>query len=959
MFDPTKIKIDLENQDKNNNESKEMKTKKTENLEDIDVLNKDLTTKKEENQKEVFNEDPKEIIKEDTVKEEVTEEKTSNNEEENLENVLWKTNNNKEEKNKFSEYWDLWADLSANTEKKEEKERKKEVIFDLNISEIQDLFYIATNKQYNYILIEPDWDKIKISFKKDKVLKETIYIKYPVYSKILLKAKSLAKLDIEWTEDEQQWKWKVRINTNDFKIYVKTVPTWNWEKLFMKLEEIEINLNKKVHKKVSVMQIFWFLWALFFVSLIIWWSFLAFVVLNAKTPQDVLFFENLWINLNDVNTFVWKMVTIIFSLVLFIETIFLIIFLFKFILTKKSYKKKKIYYAIISVLTLIFTFISWTAWLVIHKKISNLPNWIELSRWNVQILDNSKLKSENFDIDSSTIKDTSNLIWPITIKYDLKNYKRSEESKWFKIKKYIWAFWDEKIIERIEPTIIHEFNEKWSYEVKLTVEEIDLTWKIITKEIKDIPAINISYIVDIKEEKLNNWWKTIKFDATDVSQLWNIEWYYGDDLKPVWKWNTFDPWKPIFDETLVWMKITNSAKKDNILDKIFIIGWENKNSIKWTIVSKQSILNDLEYEIKVKEPENDFWDGFISEFKWIIEDKEIINKGDIEKPEESSKINYTFKKYWKHNISVILKDSSWKVKKLDAVIDIPRKLKLTKWISIYNEGELLKDVKYNPKNKEYFINRLPVPTELTLDSRLVTSDNILYTLKNVTWDINSDWNIDGKRKVFKYPVDVEWNHSLKINYTFAHKKIKWEEIKLSEVLYTEWIKKEALLYLNIEKDSNYAPIIVRFDASQSQVKNQNIVKFIWDYWDSTPIEERWAINPWHRYTKAWNYEVKLTVVTEEWNSYTIKKKLILNPKPQSARINVSMKKAPVGQGIEFSSAKSEWQIESYHWTFWDWKSSFEANPSHTYTKKWKYKARLKVDFSNNNQLTDVVEIEIY
>lgn len=936
MFDPTKINIDLDSND------------------DKEVVNTELIWENGV----TTNASEEELVTESQETPEKSEEKQENILEDILEDLPEEWDNNEE--NEFREYWDIWPSSVV----EEEKEiiiddEKKEVIFDQNVSDMQDIFYIAASNQYNFIIIEPDWVKIKVSFKRDKVQKETIYIKYPVYSKILLKAKGLTKLDIEWTDAEQQWQWKVKINKNSFKIYVKTVPSWNWENLFIKLEEIETNLASRPKKKVSVMKAFWFLWAISFVTLVVWWAFLAFLVLNAKTHEDVQFFANLWINLNDVNTFVWKTITVIFSIILFIETVFLITFLFKFILTKKSYKKKKIFYGIVSGITLIFTFISWTAWMIIHKKISELPNWQELSRWNIQMFDNSKLISPKFNEDASLITDTTNLIWPLTIKYDLSNYERSEEGKWFKIKKYIWSFWWKEVIEKIEPTIIYDFKEKWNYDVSLVIEEIDLSWKPIEKPITDIPPINIWYVVEVNETKLNNWWKTIEFDATDVSQLWNIEWYYWESLEPAWKWNTFKPWKPIFEETLVWMRIINSSNKSRSLDKIFVINWENENSIKWAIVFEQSVLDDLEYEIKVKEPENDFWDGFINEFKWIIADKEIINKWDIANPEESSKINYLFKKYWKHEISVILKDTSGKVKKLDAVIDIPRKLRLTKWIEILNEGELLENVRYSSKNKEYFIDKLLVPTELTLDARLVKPDNILYNLQDVTWDIWSDDNIDGKWKVFKYPVDIEWNHYLTINYTFVHKRIKSEKVYFSETLYTEWIKKEALLYLNIEKDSNYAPIIVRFDASKSQVKNQNIVKFIWDYWDSTPIEERWSINPWHRYTKAWDYEVKLTVVTEEWNEYTIKKKLILNPKPQNAKINVSIKKAPVGQGIEFSSAQSEWQIESYFWNFWDWKTSFEANPSHTYTKKWKYTVKLKVDFANNNQLTNSVDIEIY
>ena len=63
-------------------------------------------------------------------------------------------------------------------------------------------------------------------------------------------------------------------------------------------------------------------------------------------------------------------------------------------------------------------------------------------------------------------------------------------------------------------------------------------------------------------------------------------------------------------------------------------------------------------------------------------------------------------------------------------------------------------------------------------------------------------------------------------------RYKWNEVA-----------KEANIVLQIKPDSEYAPTIVSFDASLSQVYNDNIIKFVYDYGDGSLPEERGAINP--------------------------------------------------------------------------------------------------------------------
>jgi len=833
------------------------------------------------------------------------------------------------------------------------------IIFDINISSLDIVLDILIDKEYDFVTFEPSENSVKINFRKNKIIQEARFINHSIYSNILIKTKTLSKLTVEETENEQEWDFETKISDKFYKVSVKVVPSNLWSKLFVKAKEIEKKAVKKVAEKISISKALTYLGILAFVMLIVWGIFISFVVINAKTVDDVKFFSSLWINLNNINSFILQAVTIIFSTLVFIETLFLIVSLFKFLLTKKEFKQKKVRFWIVSVLLVFIAFWTGSAWMIINKKILDLPKWQEMAYWEIQIYDNSKLTSKQFDnIWNSLLKDTSELIGPMNIKYDLTYFAQSEKRKWLTIKKYIWDFWDNKLVESPIPTIIHNFNEKWNYEVKLKLEEIDSQWKIIEKELENIPNINISHVVIINEKELNNWWKMVDFDASSLSELGKIEWYFMDNLDvPVWTWEKFIVWKPIFEETLVWMYIRRNDKKTETIDKLFIISGEDVSKLDWEITYTRWIVDDLNFEFKLENLKNDFWNWYIEEFKWVIWDKQITKKWDILDQVEASKINFKFDSFWDKLVKVIIKNSAWESKEISKTINIPVKLSLSSPLKIENEWKAVENMKYDSKQNEYSIDLLYVPTEITIDARFIKASNSLYSLNKVSFDYNSDWDIDEVTKQGKYDVNIEWNHTIKVLYEFINRRIKNDIINMEEKIYIEWVKKEAILTFDMNKDSNYVPVIVSFDASKSQVKNENIEKFIWDYWDWV-IEERDALVPWHKYSVPWDYKVKLRVITSSWKEYSISKTLVLKPKPQRVKISTSMLKAPIFQWIDFSSADSQWQIVWYFWKFWDWESSTEANPTHEYKKAWKYKVTLTLDFENNNIEEDTIDIEI-
>ncbi|MCP4523560.1 MAG: PKD domain-containing protein, partial [Candidatus Gracilibacteria bacterium] len=290
-------------------------------------------------------------------------------------------------------------------------------------------------------------------------------------------------------------------------------------------------------------------------------------------------------------------------------------------------------------------------------------------------------------------------------------------------------------------------------------------------------------------------------------------------------------------------------------------------------------------------------------------------------------------------------------------IVIEKKVLLSQSLKITNDGNEINNMDYDKKLHEYTIDNIGVPTRLELDARGVKPDETTYVLRSVEWDFESDGNINSKERQTYYDIDIEGRHEITVTFYFEHRKKSDNIVVIKEKIYIESVKKDAILSFNMDYSSPYVPVIVTFDASTSKVKGEDIVNFEWDYGDGN-IETRDAKVPGYKYTTPGEYLVKLTVITKKGNRHTTTQKLVFKPKPQNIKITTSMKRAPIGQGINFLSDKSEGQISSYLWDFGDGNTSTEANPTHNYTKKGIYEVSLRLDFANNNVLTDSINIEI-
>jgi len=59
-------------------------------------------------------------------------------------------------------------------------------------------------KEYDFVVLDPTDDHVKISFRKNKIEKEVKLIKYPLYSQILIKAKTISNLKVDDSKTSQE-----------------------------------------------------------------------------------------------------------------------------------------------------------------------------------------------------------------------------------------------------------------------------------------------------------------------------------------------------------------------------------------------------------------------------------------------------------------------------------------------------------------------------------------------------------------------------------------------------------------------------------------------------------------------------------------------------------------------------------------------------------------------------------
>lgn len=711
--------------------------------------------------------------------------------------------------------------------------------------------------------------------------------------------------------------------------------------------------NKPPKKSKSTWDFLRIFWSIALAWVILFSFFIAYIVFN---PDQAQFFISLWINPRDIKILLKNLVNVSFWAMTWFFSLVTLIFLYKAFVTKKEYAKKKTISIIMSIFCIIILFSEIWLWFVLWEKIS-AEDYENPYGW-VIIYDNEKSKSEKFANWLDEINDFSNLIWPVSMRFDLSVDARYVQKNKLDITSYEIDFnWDWKIDKTwTDPEkdiwIIYDYKKKWSYTP---------TWKYIWKDrvswkIKDfpmkLPKINVLWIINLTQKNDRLWWKRAFFDLSDIKSIWRLDFYIEDSAwnfdKPDstydW-WDKFSPTQTFKSETLVCIVIKNNQKSKDNCDKIMIVWEEGQLDFTWEIIEERDPTNPLNYNFTFKSSDPN---AIIDSYEWLVDKNTIVSNDEM--------FEYTFLWYWKHEVKLTVKLTNW------TVVPIIKDLRITKPITLarptdsspyWTSNSILRITDGNWKSliewtwerdiKAYHL-KVWIPNKLTFDASFVTTVESSYDLTKVEWDFDWDWKADKVWEKINYEFLEEKNYPLVVTYYFESKIKKDSQIIWEKINIEAW-KKDIEMNLKIDQESDYAPTTVHFDWSATAAKEWKIVKFTYDFWEwREPLN--WDAKQDYRYKYPWEYKVTFTATKEDWTKDTIVKNVILKEQSKDITINSSISTWYVWKDIDFDAAWTKWQVESYLWDFGDWNTDSDPTPTHSYWKAGEYKIKLTVTYAD-------------
>jgi hypothetical protein len=698
--------------------------------------------------------------------------------------------------------------------------------------------------------------------------------------------------------------------------------------------------------------------SLLLVAVIFFGSFLAYIVFN---PDQAAFFVNIFgINPSDIKDLLKRLINGSFGIMVLILSIVWIMSLFRAIWTPREQRRRRMIGWLTASIVGILLFSILALWAYLFRVIKDTA--FDNLSGSVTMYDNdiyTHIQTYPDAREYASVPTTTNLVWPITIKYDLSTNARAIAKKNLIT---ITAFEidsdgavcinGKSSISGSNPIgdegIICTFDQIRSYRAKGTYTGTDRLGQTQTIMIP-LDPVEIKWLIGISRSTNKSGKKIITFDAARAKNLGNPRWQSsvtGSQEEAKSTLTTVVDATP----TILCLRLMTDA-----CDRYYIIADNDTTSTTGTIVIDQDTTQSLStrsYLSGTSINENE-----IIGVDWVSGDGTRMCQGlsirDI--------CNYTWVSYGAKSITATIRlaDSSSRV--IVGSLDISEPLLLARHARILDQdGKMMNPPEtFDPTVAAYVISDLTVPTTITLDAQDVVTENLGYSMNGVFWRISAGGKLIEEKVWAKVTLTLPQTQRYSIDaiYTFAKGGTGTGDLRTArDTIILDLTQRPLQWVIKIQQSSDYVPVKVTIDASSSTSKNGTIQKFRFDFGEGRPSTEGDAIQT-YEYRTSGEKKITVTIIDNNGETDTVTKNIVLKDTPKTVGFSTSMSPWVVGTPIDMIADKATGQIEEWIWNYGDDTPVMRwYETTHSYTRAGTYSITLTVRYVDGTEKTTIQPI---
>lgn len=562
--------------------------------------------------------------------------------------------------------------------------------------------------------------------------------------------------------------------------------------------------------------------------------------------------------------------------------------------------------------------------------------------------------------EAARITNVAELIGPISIRFDLDGFTRRKEKELGirSITRFEMDFDGDGQSDMDGNEVVGNQSFIWKYDRSKTGKAYQPTGTIYgidvnNKEVAIVvpfPTISVVASVRIVETKESTGdGVRVAFDAKELKPRGNVEWYVesasGTVASTAYEFTPAD----VFTKTQwVCLNIFQGEKSDGKCKKYFVIRGEGGNLIDGKISLIPDPVDYLNYKFVIKDLV--FKQGVKESVKWYVGS---LLQGD------GDAITHRFPAPDTYDVRAVVRDTSGNEKSFPQrlVIDDPISIMSQEGYGLKLVDESGKDIisgTFDKATKSYIVEGVSFLQTLSFDASGIKAASPSLSLVSADWDLDGDgqFELSGALSA-KFLLKEEKVYTARVRYNFVNRTYDGERPRSYTDTVTISAQRNAFdIRLKAIPDQDFAPAQVTLDASSSQARDGEIVKFIFDYGDGNPVAENSKGQVIHRYVTPGTYTAKVTAFKNDGTNQS-KTVIFTIRKPQNvATINTSVSRGRAGLTVTFDANESRGNPQQILWDFGDGTTGIGEKTDHAFAKAGTYQIKLEIHYSDGAVETD-------